>query len=212
MNGLERSYPACRDLCHGTKVLSMNGPGEGKTFHTAGPTFLKCLPETAAASVFSGRENFKPTRCWSSRWPTQTALACMIREEVFNPLAGPMGALGISNETKADLGKERRTTTKAPPAEMLRAVANSRQSLPLPSWVRTKTGMASWRRAHLRSSFFDNLRATCYVRQSEGVSTSETASYGPNLGQAQRSSQSSQTTLLAGRLPKWRSGSVSRND
>src|SRR5271166_281392 len=90
----------------------------------------------------------------------------MTREEAFNPSVGPIGALGISSETKADLGKERRTTTKAPPAEMLIAVANSRQSLPLPSWVRTKTGMASCNRAHLRSSFFDNLRATCKVRRS----------------------------------------------
>src|SRR5450759_1439179 len=81
----------------------------------------------------------------------------MIREEVFKPLAGPIGALGISSETSADLGKERRTTTKAPPGEMLMAVANSRESLPLRSRVRIKTGMASCNRAHLRSSFFDNL-------------------------------------------------------
>ena len=67
-----------------------------------------------------------------------------------NPLAGPIGALGISRETMADLGKERRTTTKAPPAEMLMAVANSKVSLPLSSRVRTKTGIASCNRAHLR--------------------------------------------------------------
>src|SRR5271157_972024 len=91
----------------------------------------------------------------------------MIREEVFNPSVGAMGALGISNETKADLGKERRTTTKAPPAEMLIAVANSRQSLPLPSRVRIKTGMASCNRAHLRSSFFDKLRDTCLAHHKE---------------------------------------------
>src|SRR5260370_31272251 len=72
-----------------------------------------------------------------------------------------MGALGISSETSADLGKERRTATKTPPGEMLMAVANSKESLPLPSRVRIKTGMASCNRAHLRSSFFDNLRGTC---------------------------------------------------
>ena len=33
------------------------------------------------------------------------------------------------------------------------AVANSRESLPFPSRVRTKTGIASCNRAHLRSSF-----------------------------------------------------------
>src|SRR5216684_1683124 len=84
----------------------------------------------------------------------------MICEEVLKPLAGPMGALGISSETSADLGKERRTATKTPPGEMLMAVANSKESLPLPSRVRIKTGMASCSRAHLRSSFFDNLRDT----------------------------------------------------
>src|ERR1035441_8852949 len=76
----------------------------------------------------------------------------MTREAVGKPLVGPMGALGISRETKADLGKDRRTTIKAPPAEMLIAVANSSESLPLPSRVRTKTGMASRKRVHFRAS------------------------------------------------------------
>ncbi len=80
----------------------------------------------------------------------------MAREEVFNPLMGPR-ALGISSETSADFGKERRTTTIAPAGEMLIAVANSRESSPFPSLVRTKTGMASCNRAHFRSSFFDTL-------------------------------------------------------
>src|ERR1019366_4765698 len=87
----------------------------------------------------------------------------MIREEVRNPLAGSMGALGISSETSADLGKERRTTTKAPPGEMLIAVANSRESSPFPSWGRIKTGIASCNRAHLLSSLFNKLRGTGLV-------------------------------------------------
>ena len=91
----------------------------------------------------------------------------MIRNGVFKPRAGPIGALGISTETSADLGKERRTTTKAPPGEMLIAVANSRESLPLPSRARIKTGMASCNRAHLRSSFLDNLGGTCLTRYKE---------------------------------------------
>lgn len=49
------------------------------------------------------------------------------------------------------------------------AVANSSESLPLPSLVRIKTGMASCNRAHLRCSFFDNLRGKCFVRQQLGV-------------------------------------------
>ena len=129
--------------------------------------FLNCRPETVDPSVGSGRANFRPSRWYSSRCPTHTAFACMIREAVFSPSAAPMGALGISSETEADLGKERRTTTKAPPAEMLTAVANSRQSLPFASRVRIKTGMASCSRAHLRCSFFDKLRCTVLSGQSE---------------------------------------------
>src|ERR1700675_4288902 len=99
----------------------------------------------------------------------------MIWEEVLKPLAGPMGALGISSETCADLGKERRTATKTPPGEMLMAVANSKESLPLPSRVRIKTGMASCKRAHLRSSFFDNLRGTCLDHLISGIQTQDSA-------------------------------------
>jgi hypothetical protein len=91
----------------------------------------------------------------------------MIREGVFKPRVGVIGALGISMETSADLGKERRTTTRAPPGEMLMAVANSRESLPFPSRARIKTGMASCNRAHLRSSFFEILRGTCLTHYKE---------------------------------------------
>jgi hypothetical protein len=104
----------------------------------------------------------------------------MIREDALNPLTGPIGALGISSETSADFGKERRTNTIAPPAEMLMAVANSRESLPPPSRLRTNTGIASCNRAHLRSSFFDTLRRTCIVRDKEVVYTPKAASQGPN--------------------------------
>src|ERR1035437_8435677 len=126
----------------------------------------------------------------------------MIREEVFKPLAGPIGALGISSETSADLGKERRTTTKAPPGEMLMAVANSRESLPFPSRVRIKTGMASCNRAHLRSSFFDKLRDTCLVHLKRGLSTMKTAPEGPNSERSRACRESLQTTPPTRRLPK----------
>src|ERR1019366_10485577 len=106
----------------------------------------------------------------------------MTREAVGKPLVGPMGALGISRETRADLGKERRTTTKAPPAEMLMAVANSSESLPFPSRVRIKTGMASCKGAHLRCSFFDKLGGTGIVPLIRGISTVNSAPYGRNRG------------------------------
>jgi hypothetical protein len=97
----------------------------------------------------------------------------MIREEGLKPLAGAMGALGISTETSVDFGKERRTTTIAPPGEMLMAVANSRESLPPRSQVRIKTGMASCNRAHLRSSFFDKLLGTCLHHPMRDIHTQE---------------------------------------
>ena len=62
------------------------------------------------------------------------------------------GALGISSETCAAGFRERCTAINAPPAEMFRALANSRNSLPAWSWLRTKTGMASGKRGHSRRS------------------------------------------------------------
>jgi hypothetical protein len=75
-----------------------------------------------------------------------------MREALGSAAAVAKGALGISSETCAESGKERRTATKAPPAEILRAVANSRNSLPFSSRLRTNTGIARGRRVHLRRS------------------------------------------------------------
>jgi hypothetical protein len=62
------------------------------------------------------------------------------------------GALGISSKTCADSGKQRRTATNAPPAETFKAVANSKDSFPSSSRLRTKMGIASGRRGHFRFS------------------------------------------------------------
>ncbi len=43
------------------------------------------------------------------------------------------------------------------------AVANSKESVPLPSRARTNTGMARCKRGHLRSFFFNKLRDTGLV-------------------------------------------------
>ena len=75
-----------------------------------------------------------------------------MREALGSAAAVAKGALGISSETCAESGKERRTATSAPPAEILRAVANSRNSFPFSSRLRTNTGMARGRRVHLRRS------------------------------------------------------------
>jgi hypothetical protein len=75
-----------------------------------------------------------------------------MREALGRAAAVAKGALGISSETCAESGKERRTATSAPPAEILRAVANSRNSFPFSSRLRTNTGMARGRRVHLRRS------------------------------------------------------------
>src|SRR5271169_2610179 len=50
-------------------------------------------------------------------------------------------------------GSIRRIATSIPPALTFKAVANSRNSLPLLSRLRTKTGIARGNRAHLRRSF-----------------------------------------------------------
>jgi len=47
---------------------------------------------------------------------------------------------------------ERRSAIKAPPAETFSALANSSNSLPFSSRLRTKTGMARGSRLHLRRS------------------------------------------------------------
>ena len=47
---------------------------------------------------------------------------------------------------------ERRTATSMPPAETLRAVANSRNSLSASDWLRTKTGTARGKRGQRRRS------------------------------------------------------------
>ncbi len=154
--------------------------GKRKIVHTVEPAFLAGLRSMAAPLVFRGRANLRPRRCWSSKWVTHMVLACMMREGFFNPRACSIGALGISRETAADLVKEGRITTRAAPAEMLRAVANSRKSLPLSSRARRKTGMASCNRAHLRCSLCDILRGTCSDHHKEVKNGHNTASEGPN--------------------------------
>src|SRR5208282_1220032 len=128
------------------------------------------------------------------------AFACMMREEVFKPLVGPMGALGISSETRVDLGKERRTATKAPPGEMLMEVANSRESLPFPSRIRIKTGMASCNRAHLRPSFLDKLRGTCLIHHSKVLSPPRPHLRGQTSERSRACLESIQTSPPTGRL------------
>lgn len=79
-------------------------------------------------------------------------LARKLRQDLGKAAVEVRGTLGISSKTCAESGKERRTATSAPVAETFKAVANSSNSLPLLSRVRTKTGIASGKRAHLRRS------------------------------------------------------------
>jgi hypothetical protein len=80
------------------------------------------------------------------------ALARRLREALGKAARAANGALGISSEMAAEGPRTRRTATSMPPALTLRAVANSRHSLPLSSRLRTKTGIASGNRTHLRRS------------------------------------------------------------
>src|SRR4029077_2691547 len=79
-------------------------------------------------------------------------LARMLREARGSPANVARGALGISSETCADNARARLTATSIPPALILRAVANSRNSLPFSSRLRTKTGIAKGSRLHFRLS------------------------------------------------------------
>src|ERR1035437_5860518 len=125
----------------------------------------------------------------------------MIREEVLKPLAGPTGALGISRETRLDLGKERRTTTRAPPGEMLTAVANSRESLSFRSRVRINTGMARCNRAHLRSSFLGEIRRT-YLDHLEWYHPRQPHLRGQTSERSRACPESLQTSPPTRRVPK----------
>src|SRR5713101_1794706 len=82
----------------------------------------------------------------------RSILARMLREARGSPANVARGALGISRETCADNARARLTATSIPPALILRAVANSRNSLPLSSRLRTKTGIARGSRLHFRLS------------------------------------------------------------
>src|SRR5207302_3375921 len=82
----------------------------------------------------------------------RNTLARRFRVTVGRAAKAAKGALGISSETCAVEGMERRTATSIPPAETLRAVANSRNSLSASVLLRTKTGMAKGKRGHCRRS------------------------------------------------------------
>ncbi len=82
----------------------------------------------------------------------RTMRARKVRADLGRPTVEANGALGISKEMLADGFKDRRTAISAPPALMLSAVENSRNSLPSGFFPRTKTGMAKGKRCHLRRS------------------------------------------------------------
>jgi len=124
----------------------------GKNFHTAEPSFPRRDP-TLGVPLRRGRENFKPSRWYPSEWLMRTVRARRVRAALGRPVAAASGALGISSNTGAAFGKDRRTATSAPPALTFNAVANSRNSLPLSSRLRTNTGIANGNRVHFRRSF-----------------------------------------------------------
>lgn len=124
----------------------------GKNFHTAEASFRRAAASRGAFRS-KGRENLRPTRWYPSACETWMVRARRLRAARGSDAAAARGALGISSKTCADGGRERRTATKAPPAPTFSAVANSRNSLPFSSRLRTNTGMANARRVHLRRSF-----------------------------------------------------------
>src|SRR5581483_6143705 len=78
-------------------------------------------------------------------------------------------------------GGIRRIATSIPPALTFRAVANSRNSFPLPSRLRTNTGIASGSLVHLRRSF---LGRSLFMNNSKTARTWESKHIrGQNSGQ-----------------------------
>lgn len=174
----------------------------GKRFHTIEPAFLRRVRESPVPSVFKGRVNLRPTRWYPFKWVIQTVLARMAREVRGNPLAGPRGALGISSETRVDLGKARRTTTRAPPAPTFTAVANSSDSLPASSRLRIKTGMASCNRDHFRRSALGELRVTSVCTQNQEFPPETSHLRGQTLVFRATPLAASETSLPIRELPK----------
>jgi hypothetical protein len=100
----------------------------------------------------SGRLNFKPKRLYASACSVRSTLARRVRDALGRAARAARGALGISSETSTAPGRDRRTATSIPPADTLRAVANSRNSLSSSILLLTNTGIARGRRAHRRRS------------------------------------------------------------
>ena len=122
----------------------------GKQFHTAEASFRRRV--LLGLAFRSGRENFSPSKWQSADRVLRSALARRLREAFGSELSAASGALGISNRICVLAAKPRRTASSIPPALTLRAVANSRNSFPLPSRLRTKTGMAKGNLGHFRLS------------------------------------------------------------
>jgi hypothetical protein len=81
-------------------------------------------------------------------------LAGKIRELLPTGADVGRGALGISSETLVAGGKALCMATNAPLAEILSAVANSRNSFPFAPWLRTNRGTGIGSRIQARRSFF----------------------------------------------------------
>ena len=103
-----------------------------------------------------------------------------LRDDLGKSARETRGALWISSVTCDESGKERRTATKIPPAETFNAVANSNNSLPLSSRLRTKTGISKGMRTHLRRSVSDLVLFKMIPREHNDPCF--TAPWGPNRG------------------------------
>lgn len=149
---LDRSLRSQESTRDGKSCSENSVRGVGKSFHIAEASFPTAKRDLA--DPFSkGRENLRPRRWYPSAWLTRVVRARKVRAALGRLAVAARGALGISSKTCAAFGNERRTATRAPPALMLRAVANSRNSFPLSSRLRTKTGIARGSRVHFRRSF-----------------------------------------------------------
>jgi hypothetical protein len=113
------------------------------------------LGQTSEDYAWMGRVNRNPKRWYFSPCVIRTNLAFKLRTDWLENASAGRGATGISRERPADFGRLRRVASSIPPALILRAVANSRNSFPFSSTPLTKTGIESGSRwCFLRSAAF----------------------------------------------------------
>ena len=120
----------------------------GKSFHRTEATFLARV--RMRSYPHERMREFQPHQVVAIRVGDPQSSRSEITRSLGQGVHRSQRRTGNFEQNLCESGKERRTATRAPPAEIFKAVANSSRSLPFSSRLRTKTGIAMGRRGHLR--------------------------------------------------------------